>query len=404
MGSATRRADRLDGAGGFTLSKAYDPYKRHKTRHSGVTYRIRKNGSRAYYVFSDGRQQAVKGGEAEAIARQAELRTMAARGQRVVATKAKFAEIATEWLASKHKLLARTLEDYEADLSNRILPRFGHRKPAQITADSVASFIRELEIEEELSGARIKNILKPLRGTLDLAVRRGLIAVNPLSLLTSDERPKATEREHHIWAPEEITSLLEESSKLSRKPTSHYDYSALLAVAIYTGLRISEILALRWQDIDLKGECLTVRHQLSRKGAALVEPKTRAGKRRVPLASEMVSLLTKHKLGSTYSTEEAFVFASRVGTALNARNVVRRGFEPALEAAGLRPIDPKITFHDLRHAFASIMIERGTTSVELATVMGHRDSRTTERIYIHLFNRAKMEARVRAAMQEAMRL
>jgi integrase len=118
----------------------------------------------------------------------------------------------------------------------------------------------------------------------------------------------------------------------------------------------------------------------------------------------MVSLLAKHKLASAYSTEDDFVIVSRVGTALNAPNVVRRGLEPALEAAGLRPIEPKITFHDLRHAFASIMIERGATSVELATVMGHRDSRTTERIYIRLFNRAKMEGRVRAAMQSAMEL
>jgi integrase len=65
---------------------------------------------------------------------------------------------------------------------------------------------------------------------------------------------------------------------------------------------------------------------------------------------------------------------------------------------------PKITFHDLRHAFASIMIERGINSTVLADVMGHRDSRTTERIYIHLFNRQRTDDSVRAAMQSAMNL
>ena len=158
-----------------------------------------------------------------------------------------------------------------------------------------------------------------------------------------------------------------------------------------------------WCDIDLKDGSLQVRFQLSRKGR-LVEPKTPKAVRRVPLAPSLVALLTKHKLASAHSNESDFVFASNSGTALNSRNVVTRGFEPAREAAGLAGLEPKITFHDLRHAFASIMIERGMTSIDLATIMGHRDSRTTERIYIHLFNRTKMEDKVRAAMQSAMDL
>jgi integrase len=63
-----------------------------------------------------------------------------------------------------------------------------------------------------------------------------------------------------------------------------------------------------------------------------------------------------------------------------------------------------VTFHDLRHAFASIMIERSLTSTVLAHVMGHRNATTTERKYVHLFNRQRTDDQVREAMQSAMAL
>lgn len=96
------------------------------------------------------------------------------------------------------------------------------------------------------------------------------------------------------------------------------------------------------------------------------------------------------------------MFVSNSGTALNPSNVRTRGLRPALEPAGLTNSSPKIVFHDLRHAFASMMIAQGLSSVVLADVMGHTDSRTTERIYIHLFNRQRTDQQVRAAMQSAM--
>jgi integrase len=384
------------------VTKSRDPYKRHKTKHSGITYRLRKSGGRTYSIYANGRQHRVQGGEAEAIARQAELRNLAARGQRIVVSKIKLSSLADDWIDSKRKYRDSTVADYRADLDKVILPRFGHLQPAQISVDAVAALIRELEAKP-LSGARIKNILKPLNGTLTLAVRRGLISHNPIDLLTSDERPHARTPVHHVWSPEEIGRLLSAAAILAAKPFAKYDYTALLTVAIYTGMRIGELRGLRWCDVDLKNATLQVRHQANRKGK-LVEPKTKQSVRRIPLGPTMVALLTRHRLASPYSMEADCVFASNEGTPLNARNVATRGLAPALEAAGLSGGDPKITFHELRHAFASMMIERGMTSIDLANVMGHRDSRTTETIYIHLFNRVRMEDNVRIAMQSAMEL
>jgi integrase len=173
----------------------------------------------------------------------------------------------------------------------------------------------------------------------------------------------------------------------------------LLETAIRTGLRLGE-LGLQWRDIDLKQGVLYVRRQWTRDGT-YSEPKTPAALRQVPLAPEMA----EHKLASNYSGDEQPVFASATGQPLNHRNVAQRGFEAAAGDGGLLADgQPRVTVHDLRHAFASIMIERGLSSTVLARVMGHRDATTTERKYIHLFNRQRTDDQVRDAMQSAMGL
>jgi integrase len=159
---------------------------------------------------------------------------------------------------------------------------------------------------------------------------------------------------------------------------------------------------LQWRDIDFDGALLVVRRQWTRTGE-YSEPKTAKGIRRIPLAPALVKRLAAHKLASRYSGDEDPVFASAKGKPLSHRNVAQRGFQPAAIEAGLVSADqPRLTFHDLRHAFASIMIERGVSSTVLANLMGHTTSSTTERIYIHLFNRQRSDERVRAAMEEAM--
>ena len=129
-----------------------------------------------------------------------------------------------------------------------------------------------------------------------------------------------------------------------------------------------------------------MRRQWTRDGT-YSEPKTLAAIRQVPLALEMGKKLAEHKLASDYSGDEQPVFASSTGRPFSHRNVAQRGFEAAAKEAGLNGEGhPRVTFHDLRHAFASIMIERGLSSTVLAHVMGHRDATTTERKYVHLFN------------------
>lgn len=370
-------------------------FTRHSTRYRGITYRLLADGGRQYHVFFEGRYiPVVDGGQQEAIAKQAELRGKAARGERVATANraTTFAEVAEKWLESK-RLRDYTRRNYRATLDKVLLPRFGQRKVSSITADDVAALVRTLE-RRGLSPATITDYMKPLNGTMKFAVRRGFIAVNPCSLLMRDERPQPRERqEEHVWSDEEIDALIEAAERLARMPESRYDYSPVIRMGLYTGLRQGELLGLQWQDLDLHEGVLYVRRQWTRMGT-YGPTKTPAGVRRIPLSADMIKFLKEHRLQARHSQDADPVFASRNGKPLGHRNITGRGFDPAMRLAGIKGI----TFHDMRDAFASRMIARGIQLVPLSRLMGHEDARITLSRYAHLFDRERTDEAVRKAM------
>jgi integrase len=123
--------------------------------------------------------------------------------------------------------------------------------------------------------------------------------------------------------------------------------------------------------------------------------KTPAGVRRIPLPKELVQFFRELKLRSDHSSDEDPVFASKEGTPLGHRNVTRRGFEPAVTKAGIQDV----TFHDMRHSFASRMINRVIKPVTLAKLMGHEDIRETLNTYTDLWDRVRTDEAVRQAMR-----
>jgi integrase len=310
-----------------------NPYRRNKTRYPGITYRDRADGSRAYAVYFQRRWVQVEGGEKEALAKQAELRGKKSRGEVVRTSNVTFKDFSSEWLESKRKLRPWTKQNYEAALKNYLVPRFGNRKLASITASDVAALVREFEAKG-FTRSYIDNLLKPLAGTFKLAIRRGLVGVNPVALLTEDERPERKHKEVHEWTPEEIEAFLAAARARASEQASRHDYYPLLLTAIRTGLRLGELLGLQWDDADL-GEhpCLHVRRQWTRTGV-FTEPKTSSAIRRIPLGPSMVQFFREYaKKTLEEGRDSNLVFASRNGTPLTHRNVQRRGFEKARDDA-----------------------------------------------------------------------
>lgn len=384
-----------------------NPFKRQTTRHRGITYRTRADGSRSYSVFFMGRYVPAGESEREALAKQAELRGKEARGERVVLNdRTTFRDLAETWFESKSaRLRTRTRNYYRSALDLVLLPRFGSWRIAAIDADAIVKLTRDLErvglhaIDparpvRPLGRSSIENYLKPLQGVLSLAVRRGLIGSNPFDQLTADDRPKREERAPaHEWAEEEVRALLAASKRLSLKVKSRYSYTPLLRLVACLGLRLGEVLGLRWEDFDKDNCTLLVARQWTRAGE-YGPTKTKAGTRRIAVPPALRDELIALRLRSKFSQDSDPIFSSHNGTPLGHRNVTRRGFEPAAREAGLEGV----TFHSLRHAAASRLIRAGLDPVTVAAVLGHEDANVTLKVYGHLYDRQRTDEAVRVAL------
>ena len=173
----------------------------------------------------------------------------------------------------------------------------------------------------------------------------------------------------------------------------------MLATAVFSGLRLMELLGLRWADVDLERGELHVRSQLSRKGA-LVPLKTRSCRRDVVLMPELAATLKRHRLASRHSLPEDFVFCGAAGRPLHFRNVQRRGMDEAVERASLEAAKRYPTMHDLRHCFASLLIGQGLDVVFVSRQLGHANPSTTLRVYASELDNIRHGDSVRTVLSE----
>lgn len=294
-----------------------------------------------------------------------------------------FARGAEEWLAEQTRLRPRTYEGYARALDRHIFPRIGKRPIATVDEDAIVRIIVELEVQG-LSGWTIRGILVPLGRVLTYATRRKLIPYNPLRRLERSERPRVVRREMRILRPDEIEALLQ---------AAPLPYRPILATAVFTGLRQSELLGLVWGDVDLEGEVLHVRRQLDRNGG-YSPPKTPRAVRTVVLNPSLAALLAEHRRTSGWAAPSDPVFTTQTGRPIHYRNVTRRGLAAAIAAAGLdSEFEPPLRFHDLRHTYAALLIAQGLSPVFVSRQLGHCYPAFTLNAYGGLFDGAEHSRR-----------
>ena len=157
-------------------------------------------------------------------------------------------------------------------------------------------------------------------------------------------------------------------------------YRTAIACALFSGLRLSELLGLTWGDIDLGDRVLKVRYQLSRQGER-VALKTLAARRDVILMSQLARELEGMRVSACFSDDRDLVFSATSGQTIGHRNITGRGLAKATTGAGVEGV----TFHALRHTFASILIAQGRDPVFVSRQLGHTNAAITLRVYAHLF-------------------
>lgn len=309
-----------------------------------------------------------------------------------------FAKLAGFWLSRFELRVAagqrreRTLQAHQYQLRTHLLPALAHRPARSITATEVAELIEALR-RQGRSERTIAGALHTLHNVMRFAARNDWIAENPVAKLEHDERPHPKRRPPRVLGQQEIVALLGACSPSARTP---------IATALYTGVRISELLGLIWSDIDLRSGTLHVRAQLSLakagRPAQRVAPKTPAAVRQIPLTPGLVRLLTEHRGSSRFAAPDDWVFATRHGTPRSQRNVHRQ-LAAVLERAGIDQSTGRLRFHDLRHTFAShLILDVGRDVVQVSRLLGHASPVTTLRVYAHMFDHARHTHELRAQM------
>lgn len=237
-----------------------------------------------------------------------------------------------------------------------------------------------------LSDWTLRGILQVLGSVFEYAITRECVASNPVSSLRGDKPPAKNRTKARILEAEEVARLIEHAPS---------GYRTLLVTAAFTALRQSELLGLRWNDVDFETGTLHVRYQLSRatrtKPARLVALKTDAAERVIDLALELARDLAKHNLASSHSKDEDFVFATETGNPVYYRNASARGLDKAADRAGLNPEGKqRLSFHDLRHTAITHLIRSGADAAQVSRFAGHSKVSTTLDLYVGEFDSRKV--------------
>jgi integrase len=329
----------------------------------------------------------------EARAAREELRVDIRAGVAPTPTKARLTDVAEDFFSMYTGLVRagekspRTLENYKQRYRTHLERQLGRLQVQALRPEHVSRWLADRRAAG-LSSWTIKSAYTLLSAILDHAVTRGLIAETPLKRISKTERPQARNKSEPRRLSDVECSKLIEHALPSTRP--------LIATAVFTGLRQSELLGLVWDDVDFDGGQIRVRAQLSRakrnQPARRIPLKTDAGRRDVEVMPELLALLKKRKaeaFAHGRARADSFVFGTGEGGPLYCRNVAR-DFSTAADRAGLnRDGVSALSLHDLRHTFVCRLIAAGLDVVEVQRQAGHKNPAITLRLYAGEFERAK---------------
>ncbi|MCP4544929.1 MAG: site-specific integrase [bacterium] len=252
----------------------------------------------------------------------------------------------------------------------------------KITLPLLRSFRTALiDPSRELSPKSVNAVLTTLGCILDQARKDGFLTVNPARDLKKLPVPH---REMDFLQPFEVAPLLEQANVTDK--TLH----VAVTLAIFTGLRRSELLALRFEDIvdDGSGSYLRVTRTYHGKGR-FEEPKTQRSRRNVSIPSFVLRTIRGHRLRQGNPSGEGLIFDNGTGQPLDPDHLSKTLWKRLLRSAGVRE---SLRWHDLRHTYASLMLAEGVNMNVIKTQMGHSSISVTMDRYAHLMPSACQDA------------
>jgi integrase len=308
-------------------------------------------------------------------------------GENHAAGRLTFAEYARDWIG-RHPCRESTREDYAAHLEAHVIDFLGEkRRLADVTpllCNQLVAHLRSKTSSRKgpdgtplpYGDSTIQTILKPLRACMAQAKAEGLIQHNPCTGLKVPRREVIDDHDE-----EDVRALTAEQLRtfLELVPTRHRLMFRFLAS---TGLRVSELFALQWQHLELDGSHPRVRVRRAIVRGRIGPPKTRHGKRDVPLPASLVHELRGWRKVTEWPGDTDLVFPAMTGTPHNYGNLRSRILTPIGQEAGV----PWATFHTFRHTCASMLFAEGRNVKQVQRWLGHHSASFTLDTYVHLLS------------------
>jgi len=322
----------------------------------------------------------VRGSRRDAEKRLAELQHEYNSGTYIKPGKMSVAVFLDKWLQdyARPNLSPRTIEGYEQIMNHYIIPKFGNCTLVQLKAQDVLSFY-SAELKAGLSAQTVRHHHTLLHRALNCAVEWGLVAYNPINAVRP---PRARHVEMQTWDEAEVSQFLE----MARDS----QYYALFHTAIFTGARRSELLGLRWRDVDFVCSQIYISrglHQLKGGSIVITQPKTAQSRRTIALSPSAILTLQEHRDKMAIDrviigiplTDNDLVFSQPDGRPFRP-DTISRVWKTIAAKAGVRVI----RLHDARHSHASLMLKAGVHPKIVQERLGHSTISTTLDTYSHV--------------------
>lgn len=312
-----------------------------------------------------------------------------------------FTAFLDKWLQSVKPILKpATWESYDKTVSGKIKPYFEQKnyRFREMKPEIFTEYFVYLATEGKSNGKgglsykTVKNIRGVLSSAYEYAIENSYIKDNPVLKSKMPSFAHSIKSDVPEYSAEQVRKLL-----LFAKENDSHIYIFLL-LALYTGLRKGELLALTWDDVDYDKKLLRVNKSRtgSRKAitAQITTPKTESSNRKIPLNDTVLEALKAEKkrqdehaeiLGNGYDKSHSFIVRTVLGKPYVNLSAINRVVNRLTEKAGL----PHCTIHGFRHSVASILDDNGVPIQDISVLLGHESVNTTERIYINRRKTAK---------------
>ena len=291
-------------------------------------------------------------------------------------------QAAEYWLTrcGNRKLEAGTLRNYQHHVSAHILPMIGKMKLSRLTRPTVEAFKDKLL--KTKSWYTVERVLISLGALIDEAMRRGLIGQNVAKGVKVDRPGSRHDKELRMPTKDELRRIIAGTAEAwpANKP-----WRAITILAIFTGMRSSEIRGLTWDNVDFGRKIVRIRQRADFQNT-MGSPKTKAGRRDIPMSDHVSNALKQWKLAGPKS-DLGLVFANADISHIRG-NIIRGRFTALLRTLEI----PHYRFNDLRHSAAALMIEQGMSPKKIQQIMGHSSIQMTYDLYGYLFEAREDDA------------